>query len=108
MLYGLPFIGADGLPYFLYGYKQVKDHGDFDVWGATTTLYTKIRKGQSKDGPVIALGVLHIHVADFLHQLTTFRVLGTHHPTEQAEALARFGQMFLGSLWDVFVRMRLQ
>ncbi|MDB4990012.1 MAG: Cholesterol oxidase, partial [Myxococcaceae bacterium] len=108
MLYGLPFVGADRKPYFLEGYKEVKDHGNFDVWSSTTTLYTRVRQGQSKDGPVVALGVLHIHALDFLHQMTTFRVSGTHNPVKQAEAIARFGQVFMGSLWDVFVRRGLQ
>ena len=90
------------------GYKEVKDHGDFDVWSSTTTLYTRVRSGQSKDGPVIALGVLHIHARDFLQQMTTFRISGTHNPAKQAEAMARFGRVFLGSLWDVFVRRGLQ
>jgi cholesterol oxidase len=38
MLYALQFYGADGKPYLLDGFKEVKDHGRFDVWGATSTL----------------------------------------------------------------------
>jgi hypothetical protein len=32
MLYALPFIGSDGKSYLLDGFKDVRDHGHFDVW----------------------------------------------------------------------------
>jgi cholesterol oxidase len=37
MLYALPFVGTDGQPYLLDGFKVVRDDGRFDVWGATST-----------------------------------------------------------------------
>ena len=83
MLYLLPFMGEDGKPYLLDGFKDVKDHGHFDVWGATSTLYSVIREGHTKTGPVVATGVLHIHLGDFMHQMTTFKV-----PGAQSEAAA--------------------
>jgi cholesterol oxidase len=107
MLYSLPFVGADGRKYLLDGYKEVKDHGHFDVWGATSTLYTVIRKGTTHADPVCAAGVLHILIPDFLHQLTTFRVLGARTETERVAAIARFGRAFAGSLWEVFVAPKL-
>jgi cholesterol oxidase len=106
MVYTLPFFGADGRPYLLDGYKDVRDHGHFDVWGSTTTLYSLIRAGHAPSGQVLATGILHIQVPDFLRQLTTVRVTGTSNPLRQAEALARFERMFAGNLWDVFVRPR--
>jgi len=50
---------------------------------------------------VIATGIFHLHMLDFLHQLTTFRVDA---PTdlERASALSRFGVFFFGGLWDVY------
>lgn len=107
MLYALPFVGADGQPYLLDGFKQVRDDGRFDVWGATSTLYTVIRAGHDRKGQMMASGVLHILVADFMQQLGTFAVSGTDDPARKAAALARFGHMFMGTLWDVFVRPRL-
>jgi cholesterol oxidase len=107
MLYLLPFVGADGKRYLLDGFKEVKDHGNFDVWGATSTLYTVIREGHTKQGPVVATGVLKIHLTDFMEQLTTFRVLGTDSDAERIATLARFGKSFMGNLWDVFARPRL-
>jgi cholesterol oxidase len=107
MLYALPFAGADGQPYLLDGFKEVRDDGRFDVWGATSTLYTVIRAGHERTGRVMAAGILHILVADFMHQLTTFTVSGTDDPARKAEALSKFGRMFMGTLWDVFARPRL-
>ncbi len=107
MLYALPFTGADGRPYLLDGFKQVRDDGRFDVWGATSTLYTVIRAGHDRAGKVMACGILHIMVADFMHQLGTFTVLGTDDPVLKATALTQFGRMFMGTLWDVFVLPRL-
>jgi cholesterol oxidase len=107
MLYLLPFVGLDGKRYVLDGFKEVKDHGHFDVWGATSTLYTVIREGHTKAGAVVATGILHIHLMDFMEQMTTFEVLGTQDPIKKTEALARFGESFMGNLWHTFVRPRL-
>jgi cholesterol oxidase len=107
MLYALPFVGVDGQPYLLDGFKVVRDDGRFDVWGATSTLYTVIRAGHERTGSMLACGVLHILVADFMQQLGTFTVSGTDDPARKAEALVQFGHMFMGTLWDVFVRPRL-
>jgi cholesterol oxidase len=104
MLYALPFIGSDGKRYLLDGFKDVRDHGQFDVWGATSTLYTVIRAGHSHNGEVVATGIMKIHVPDFLRQLTTFTAIGAENAPQKAQALARFGQSFFGTLWEVFVR----
>jgi cholesterol oxidase len=103
MLYWLPFTGTDGNPYLLDGFKDVKDNGRFDVWGATSTLFTVIRSGHDRSGAIVETGILHILIQDFMHQLTTFQVTGTTNPAQQADALARFGKKFFGTLWDVFV-----
>lgn len=107
MLYALPFHGADGKPYLLDGWKDVRDHGGFDVWESTTTLYTVIREGHSRSGKVVATGIIRISIADFMKQLSTFRATGTESPIESADAIARFGRAFLGSLYDVYVRSKL-
>jgi cholesterol oxidase len=104
MLYALPFIGSDGKPYLLDGFKDVRDHGHFDVWGATSTLYTVIREGHTREGAVVATGIMKILIPDFLHQLTTFNAPGATTLAQKTKALTRFGESFFGSLWDVFVR----
>ncbi|EKX67841.1 GMC family oxidoreductase [Streptomyces ipomoeae] len=107
MIYTLPFFGQDGRPYLLDGVKDVRDHGRFDIWGSTTTLHTRVRRGSTPDGPVLLSGDLRLGAVDFARQLTTVRITATSNPLWQAGALARFGLFFAGSLWDVFVRPRL-
>jgi predicted acylesterase/phospholipase RssA len=104
MLYRLWFEDAAGKPLTLLGFKDVKDDPGFDVWSDTTTLYTRIVEGHgtfADQGKLLASGVLKLHMMDFLKELTTFRVQG---PTlaDRTSALARFGQLFLGKLWDVY------
>jgi cholesterol oxidase len=72
--------------------------------GATSTLYTVIRDGDTRNGDVLATGILKIQIPDFLNQLTTFTAVGATTSTQKIRALTRFGESFFGSLWDVFVR----
>jgi len=114
MIYLLQFYGQDGRSYLLDGQKLVKDMSDGGfvdeltlvprVWKANSTLYTYIREGHSRSGRVIATGIIHVRELDFAKQLTTFRVTGTSDVRDQAAAIARFGKMFMGTLWDVFVK----
>lgn len=104
MLYHLPFTGADGKNYVFEGFKDIRDHGSFDVWGSTTTLYSVIKDEQ---GVVRATGILHIGFIDFLHLLTTFRVTGTNNPLTKAAKLVGFLELFAGTLLTVFVRSKL-
>ena len=104
MLYFLPFTGADGNEYHLEGYKDIRDHGTFDTWGSTTTLYTVIRVA---GGPIVATGILKVGLRDFLHLLTTFHVTGTNNPALKAVKMARFLKLFLGTLYGVFVRPKM-
>ena len=72
----------------------------------TTTLYTRILTGHvSADADTAALtiasGIIKIQMLDFLQQMTTFRVEGGP-IANRITALARFGRLFLGKLWDVY------
>lgn len=96
-----------GPPLTLFGEKTIRDDPGWDVWADTTTLATRLVRGHvdwgDEPADVVAAGVLRILVPDFLRQLTTFRTEG---PTaaDRAAALARFGRLFLGNLWDVYAR----
>lgn len=86
------------------GFKRIEE--TLDVWTATTTLLTSVYEGEVAPGGennavVIGRGIIRILFLDFLQQLTTFRV---HGPTLAARtaALARFGGLFMGKLWDVY------
>jgi cholesterol oxidase len=106
MLYRLYFEDGKGAPLTLTGFKEIRQGTGFDVWGDTTTLFTRILRGHvdaeaESSAEIVAAGILHIYHADFLKQLTTFRVQA---PTaaQRLELLGRFCWFFLGSLWEVY------
>jgi len=117
MLYRLFFHDDQGRALTLSGFKEVKDDPGRDLWHDTTTLFTRILGGYvdaaeeeaAKGDPeklqqmVVASGIIVIQYFDFLKQLTTFRTEG---PTrsDRASAMARFGRLFIGKLWDVYAR----
>ena len=117
MLYRLFFHDDRGRALTLSGFKEVKDDPGRDLWHDTTTLFTRILDGHvdaaeeeaAKGDPeklqqmVVASGIIVIQYFDFLKQLTTFRTEG---PTrsDRASAMARFGRLFIGKLWDVYAR----
>ena len=117
MLYRLFFRDSVGQPLTLSGFKDIKDDPGMALWHDTTTLFTRLLKGHVSEGEeeaskielekyqqmVIASGIIIIHFFDFLKQLTTFRTEG---PTlsDRASAMARFGRLFMGKLWDVYAR----
>jgi cholesterol oxidase len=111
MLYRLWFTDAAGHRLTLSGFKQVTHPVAAysrlqDVWGETSTLYTKILAGYvdvggDDEAPLIAAGILHIRTLDFAHQLTTFRVTGPE-LSGRWQAFRVFGGFLLGQLWEVF------
>jgi predicted acylesterase/phospholipase RssA len=117
MFYRLFFRDDKGSPLTLSGFKDIRDDPGMDLWHDTTTLFTRILKGHVSEAEeraasqdpaafaeiVVASGIIIIHFFDFLKQLTTFRAEG---PTfsDRTSAMARFGRLFLGKLWDVYAR----
>ncbi|HEV3401078.1 MAG TPA: GMC family oxidoreductase [Acidimicrobiales bacterium] len=106
MLYRLFFSDSVGNPLTLSGFKDVHDDPGFDAWSDTSTLYTRILRGHVPPGgddgaEVAASGIINIYLQDFARQLTTFRTQG---PSKMAElkALADFGRLFAGKLWDLY------
>ena len=104
MFYRLPIADGEGHPLTLVGHKEVHDDPGLDTWTDTTTLFTRVLSGhvatdaEQEQADTIAVGILHIHPLDFAKQLTTFRV----HPATRVDALARFGALFAGDLWEVY------
>lgn len=106
MLYHLWFRDLHGRPLTLDGHKAVQDDPGLDLWHDTTTLFARVLRGHVERGDeadIVASGMLSISIKQFARQLTTFRVDA---PTklEKAQALARFGRLFTGALWDVYGR----
>ncbi|MDR6507354.1 GMC oxidoreductase [Arthrobacter oryzae] len=111
MLYRLWLRDPGGTPLTFVGHKDVSNDPGFDVWADTTTLYVTVLRGHVPPGgnhvdknpsgaDVAGAGMLYIRPWDFARQLTTFRAAGP----APASALAAFGRLFLGELWQVYVR----
>ncbi|MGH9222967.1 MAG: GMC oxidoreductase [Acidimicrobiales bacterium] len=106
MLYRLYFTDGSGHPLTMSGFKLVKDDPGFDVWSDTSTLYVKLLAGHvdaaaEPGAEVTAAGIINIYLKDFAKQMTTFRTHGGS-VGARAGALAKFGKLFLGDLWDVY------
>jgi hypothetical protein len=104
MVYELAF-SYEGKPYYLAGKKEVHDDPGFDLWKDTTTLYTTLHEGSSNGGPVVGAGVLRLGVADLTNLVSTMRATGSRGVIESAEAIAIFGRLFMGELWDSYARL---
>ncbi|MDX6739787.1 GMC family oxidoreductase [Actinocorallia sp. A-T 12471] len=101
MRYLLHFTDVHGAPRTLAGWKDIQVGPPTHIWPDTTTLYYRVMSGHvpaDSTAPVLGAGTLHIRLADFLEQLTTFRTDGP----DDLKSLTRFGHFFLGELWDVY------
>jgi cholesterol oxidase len=117
MLYRLWLRDPGGTPLTLVGHKDIRNDAGLDVWGDTTTLFVTVLRGhmpppesaaptptaQPPEGlqnpeAVAGAGILYIRPWDFARQLTTFRTVGP----APVSALAAFGKLFLGELWQVY------
>jgi cholesterol oxidase len=94
----------DGKSYYLAGQKDVRQDPIFDLWKATTTLYSKLHEGTDKSGPVVGAGILSLGVRQLIDLMSTMKAPGAATFTEKSEAMAKFGRFFLGELWDTYVR----
>jgi cholesterol oxidase len=103
MVYEMGF-QHDGKSYYLAGQKDVRQDPIFDLWKATTTLYSKLHEGTDKTGPVVGAGVLSLGVRQLIDLMSTMKAPGAASFTEKSEAMAKFGRFFLGELWDTYVR----
>ena len=101
--YTMELHARDGEIYDFRGFKIVhSDIAGADLWADTTRLYVDItQRGNEADGEVVR-GVLEISPVDFSRQLTTMKAIGGNRPEERFAALARFGALFAGTLFDVY------
>jgi predicted patatin/cPLA2 family phospholipase len=113
----LYFHDGQGVPCTLSGFHLVKEDPGNDLWQDVTTMFTRVLRGHltaeeeavaTRDAEglaelVVGSGVVRIHFFDFQKMLASFRVEG---PTfsDRTSALARFGRLYLGKLWDVYAR----
>jgi hypothetical protein len=91
MAYVLPFVAADGQAWILSGLKDVRGRSIRDFWRATTTLATKLKRG---DGGVVADARLRIGVPAVAKLLLSVRARGTGTLARAAVTIARLGYFF--------------
>jgi cholesterol oxidase len=91
-----------GQAYYLAGHKAVRNDTGPDLWSDTTSLYTRLHKGNDTQGQVVAAGMLHLGGAELLKLVASMKVTGTDSFTVKADTLLRFGRFFLGELWDSY------
>ncbi|GDY28543.1 patatin-like phospholipase family protein [Gandjariella thermophila] len=105
MRYRLHFHDGEGRPLTLAGVKTVRGESLRHLWRETTTLHTSVVRGHREAGTdgVVATGVLRLHPLAFARELATFRTTGSS-VRDHAEAVVRFGTLFVGKLWDVYAR----
>jgi hypothetical protein len=101
MLYELGFVHAEE-PFYLAGYKEVRDDPGFDLWSDTTTLYSRIHRGEDAAGDIVAAGILTLGMTGLMKLLAGMEVVHAQTAAERVSALNRFGHFFLGELWDSY------
>ena len=72
-----------------------------------TGLVSNLGAGWQPDGQVLAQGIIRVTVPTFLAQLTTFRIRNSPDAATSATWLGRFGSFFFGSLWEIYVKDKL-
>ncbi|WP_199829543.1 GMC oxidoreductase [Streptomyces sp. MMG1121] len=104
--YRLHFTDAEERSCTLAGLKQITHGVPLRLWPDTTVLAFRLLAADPTEAPaadpvVLGAGRLSLRLGDLARQLTTFRTTGPG----GAAALARFGEFFLGQLWQSYVRL---
>jgi len=104
MIYAMTLTASDGRRWSFHGVKLVHDDPGFDLWTDTTTLMVDVVElGEGDRGSGAGFrGILRIRLADFARQLATIDVIGASSTVERLGAASRFGQFFVGSLFDTY------
>ncbi|MDC0709961.1 patatin-like phospholipase family protein [Stigmatella sp. ncwal1] len=102
MTYGMAF-EHQGREYYLAGTKTIRDDRGADLWRDTTRLYCRLHEGSDERGAVVGAGVLKLTLGQLLKLVSSMR--SSLEGNEGREAVLRFGQFFLGTLWDVYAPM---
>lgn len=100
--YRMVLAAHDGREFFFHGHKVVRADSGLDVWNDTTTLYADILHGRDGQHGLYARGVLTIHPQDFLTEMRTLRGINGKNSLQRLDAVARFGRVFAGSVYDVY------
>lgn len=101
MVYELGFEHA-GEYYYFSGHKVVRDDPGMDMWSDTTTLFSRIHRGQDDSGEVVGAGILTLGPTELMKLMESMKVTGADNAIDKVGTLARFGRFFMGELWDSY------
>lgn len=102
MRYRFAMTAEDGKRWFLDGFKVIHHDGGFDIWADCTTLFVTIHEGEDASGRVVGRGILRLTPKDVAQLARTIQVLNEDSAVERMKAVARFGECFLGALFEVY------
>ena len=102
MKYGMKLNTYEGLGFYFFGFKEIKDDKGFDMWSDTTTLFITVYDGADDQSPVKGKGILKIEIGDFIKQLRTMKALNAESTKESLSAVSKFGKLFAGEVWETY------
>jgi hypothetical protein len=91
MRYRFTFDGPDGEPLTFSGVKWMKPKGRVNTWSPSTTLYSKIERG---DGTVAWCGILKIGLRETLKLFRSVRPIGASDRADGKRAVRAFNRFF--------------
>lgn len=103
MDYRMLMHSREGKTFYFRGFKDIHDDKGFDVWEDTTVLYISVYEGKDEKGALVGKGMLKIKPKDFAKQMTTMKALHPKSTLDATAAVAKFGRLFAGSVWDTYV-----
>jgi cholesterol oxidase len=98
--YLMTLSARDGSSYAFKGIKYVHDDRRLDLVADTTTLFVELVESGGTGNK--ARGVLKIRAADFAKQVRTLKGTGGRSQLERTNAVAKFGALFAGQLFDIY------
>ncbi len=98
--YLMTLTARDGRSFDFKGVKYVHDDRRADLVADTTTLFVDLAEAGGAGST--ARGILRIKPTDFAKQIRTLKPVGGASHVERASAVAKFGALFAGQLFDVY------
>ncbi|WP_158800554.1 GMC family oxidoreductase N-terminal domain-containing protein [Pedobacter sp. L105] len=103
MKYNMQLNTYDGKSYYFYGYKEVDGRSPFDLWHATTVLYTTIYTDVDKT-QILGKGILKIRPQDFATQMTTMKAVNETNMMDGLKAVESFSKFFSTEIIDSYFK----
>jgi cholesterol oxidase len=101
MLYDLAFRDETGAAWHVVGFKRLHEGEGTRAWSDTTNLFVTITCEQRG---LRTSGVARLPMEKFLYEVVgKMKVTGTTDPARRAWAVAMYGELLFGHLWDIYM-----